>query len=196
MPLTIPDHAPFTGSQRMWLKGFLDGINNVMAGSASAATTGDGPAPATGGIPVTILWGSQTGNSEGLAKKLAKALTAKGHAPTVLDMAGVGVDTLPGTSHLLVITSTYGDGEPPDNAAALHKALHEAGAPSLANTRYAVLALGDSNYAAFCQCGRSFDQRLAALGATRLLPIVECDVEYEPPFTSWTEQLDKALAPA
>lgn len=195
MPLTVPSTAPFSGPQKMWLKGYLDAINSALShtpGSPPAATA----APLPAGIAITILWGSQTGNAEGLGKKLSKTLTAKGHQPTLLDMAAVTVADLSVIDNLLVITSTYGDGEPPDNAAALHAALHAADAPSLSSVRYSVLALGDSSYPDFCKCGHDFDKQLAALGASRITPIAECDVDFEKPFAAWISQIETTLAAA
>lgn len=190
MPITIPDHAPFTGAQKMWLQGFLDGLNNGLfpgsAGNESTTLTG-------GGLPVTILWGSQTGNAEGLGKKLAKILSAKGHSPSLKSMADVSPAELADVAHLLVITSTYGDGEPPDNATEFHAALHAADAPALGSMQYSIFALGDSNYPAFCKCGYDFDQRFAALGATRITEIVTCDVEFDDAFKAWSEQLASSL---
>lgn len=189
MSLTIPDNAPFSESQRMWLKGFLDGISSTLAPPSAA------PVAATG-RPVTIAWGSQTGTCETLAKKAAKTLSAKGHIPTVLGMQEISTDTLTATQHLLLITSTYGDGEPPDNAAALHSGLHSPDAPSLSALRYSVLALGDSSYPDFCKCGRDFDARLAALGASRAAPLIECDVDYDEPFAKWIGAVNAVLASA
>lgn len=193
--LTLPDNAPFTGAQRMWIKGFLDGISSTIAqGTASSTPVAAAPAPVPSGIPVTIAWGSQTGNSESLGKKLAKTLSAKGHAPVVKDMAELSPEDLTSLGHLLIITSTYGDGEPPDNAAPLHSALHTEEVPPLSSLNYSVFALGDSNYPSFCKCGHDFDQRLAALGANRLAPIVECDVDFDEPFAAWLQQIERALA--
>ncbi|MEO5914375.1 MAG: flavodoxin domain-containing protein [Luteolibacter sp.] len=192
MSLTVPNTAPFSGPQKMWLKGYLDAINcalNPASGGAASAPVVSVPA----GVPVTILWGSQTGNSESLGKKLSKALAAKGHSPTLRDMAAVSPADLTNAEHVLIITSTYGDGEPPDNAAALHAALHAADAPVLASVNYSVLALGDSSYPDFCKCGHDFDTCLASLGAQRLAPIVECDVDYDQPFASWISQVEQAL---
>lgn len=192
MSLTVPNTAPFTGAQKMWLKGYLDAINSALmppAGDLPATAAAAVPA----GLPVTILWGSQTGNSEMLGKKLGKALAAKGHAPTLLDMAAVSPGDLTTAEHVLIITSTYGDGEPPDNAAALHAALHAADAPTLANVSFSVLALGDSSYPDFCKCGHDFNTRLTSLGAQPLVPIVECDVDYDEPFATWIKQLEQAL---
>jgi sulfite reductase alpha subunit-like flavoprotein len=188
--LTLPPNAPFSGAQKMWLKGFLDGISSTII-PASGGTSAQPAAPA--GLPVTILWGSQTGNSQGLGKKLSKSLAAKGHSPTLRDMAEVSPADLTAAENVLIITSTYGDGEPPDNAAALHAALHADDAPLLSSVNFAVLALGDSNYAEFCKCGHDFHNRLTALGAKPLIPIIEVDVDYDEPFANWTKQLEQAL---
>lgn len=179
----------------MWLKGYFDALNTALypaAGGSSEPTV----TPLVAGLPITILWGSQTGNSEALGKKLSKTLAAKGHAPTLRDMAGISPADLTTAEHVLIITSTYGDGEPPDNAAALHSALHAADAPQLASVNFAVLALGDSNYPDFCKCGHDFHTRLTALGARPLIPITESDVDYNKPFANWLAQLEKALVAA
>lgn len=198
MSLTVPNNAPFTGAQRMWLKGYLDGLNTALAPAAAGASAVSSPpqVAAPSGIPVTILWGSQTGTSESLGKKLAKTLSAKGHTPTLKDMAEISPADLTSLGHLLVITSTYGDGEPPDNAAPLHSALHAEDAPALTSLSYSVIALGDSSYAEFCKCGHDFDNRLASLGAKRLTPIVECDVDYDKPFAQWLSQIEASLTAA
>lgn len=177
----------------MWLKGYLDAINSAMGsqgGSASATAITAPPA----GVPVTILWGSQTGNSETVGKKLSKTLAAKGHAPTLRDMADVSPGDLSAGGNILIVTSTYGDGEPPDNAAALHAALHADDAPAMDAVSFSVLALGDSSYPDFCKCGHDFATRLTALGAKTLVPTVECDVDYDEPLASWIEQLVPALS--
>lgn len=192
MPLTVPNTAPFSGPQKMWLKGYLDALNSALTPSSIGnAVTSQAPAVS---LPITILWGSQTGNSEMLGKKLSKALATKGHSTTLRNMADVTPADLSATSHLLIITSTYGDGEPPDNAAALHAALHAVDAPSLTSLSYSVLALGDSSYPDYCKCGSDFDQRLSCLGARRMTPIVECDVDYDKPFATWISQVERALS--
>ncbi len=191
MSLTVPNTAPFSGAQKMWLKGYLDALNSALYPAAGAPAS-----PAAAGLPITILWGSQTGNSEALGKKLSKTLAAKGHSPTLRDMAEISPSDLTTAGHVLIITSTYGDGEPPDNAATLHAALHAADAPQLASVNFAVLALGDSNYPDFCKCGHDFHSRLTALGAKPLIPLIESDVDYDKPFASWISQLEKALVAA
>ncbi len=176
----------------MWLKGYLDALNSALY----PATGGSSEPTVAAGLPITILWGSQTGNSEALGKKLSKSLAAKGHSLTLRDMAEVSPADLSAAGNVLIITSTYGDGEPPDNAATLHAALHAADAPQLASVNFAVLALGDSNYPDFCKCGHDFHTRLAALGAKPLIPIIESDVDYDVPFANWLDQLEKALVAA
>lgn len=182
----IPENAPFTADQRAWLNGFFAGIFS----RAATAPAGAGPAAAPALTPLTILFGSQTGTAEGLARKAAKEAGKRGFAPAILDMAAVGLDRLASEKNLLVITSTYGDGEPPDNAKALHAALQTATGPTLANLRYSVCALGDTNYAQFCRSGKDFDTWLEKLGATRTTPRTDCDLDYDAPFTAW---LDAAL---
>ncbi len=186
----IPDNAPFTPDQRAWLNGFLAGVFSRSAGAPAAA------APTQALAPLTILFGSQTGTAEGLAKKVAKEAGKRGFAPTVLDMAQTDVAKLANEKNLLVITSTYGDGEPPDNAKALHAALKAAGDRPLTATRFAVLSLGDTNYAQFCQCGKDLDAWLERLGATRASPRVDCDLDYDASFVKWLDAALAALAPS
>jgi len=183
----IPDTAPFTPEQRAWLNGFLAG---VFSRSAQIPNPGAQTLSPAALAPLTILFGSQTGTAENLAKKVAKEAGKRGFAPTILDMAQTDVPKLANEKNLLVITSTYGDGEPPDNAKALHTALKSAGDRPLTAVRFSVLALGDTNYAQFCQCGKDLDGFFERLGATRVSPRVDCDLDYDAPFTKW---LDAAL---
>lgn len=182
----IPDNAPFTTEQRAWLNGFFAGM--FSRGTQPAAVTA--PPVLT---PLTILFGSQTGTAESLAKKAAKEAGKRNFAATVLDMAQTDLAKLAGEKNVLVITSTYGDGEPPDNAKALHAALG-AGAGSLAGVRFSVCGLGDTNYAQFCRCAQDFDAWLEKAGATRALARAECDLEYEEKFNAWLEAALAALA--
>ncbi len=172
----IPDTAPFTPEQRAWLNGFLAGLFSRQASPENSA-------PAL--TPLTILYATQTGTAEGLAKKAAKSAGKQGFAPAVLDAASVTAASLGSHSNLLLITSTYGDGEPPDSAKALHAALAADDAPALSSVRYSVCALGDTNYTLFCQAGRDFDTYLEKRGATRVHPRSECDTDYESTFDSW-----------
>ncbi len=181
----IPDTAPFTEEQRAWLNGFLAGIFSRSAQS---------PAPAASLTPLTILYASQTGTAESLAKKAAKAAASRGFAPAVLDVATVSAEALQAHANLLLITSTYGDGEPPDSAKALHAALAADTAPALAPVRYSICALGDTNYTLFCQAGKDFDAYLEKRGATRVHPRADCDVDYDAPFETWLHASLAALS--
>jgi sulfite reductase (NADPH) flavoprotein alpha-component len=184
----IPDSAPFSPEQRAWLNGFFAGMFSRGPATATAQTAA---APTL--TPLTILFGSQTGTAEGLAKKAAKEAGKRGFAATVLDMAQTDAAKLAAEKNVLVIVSTYGDGEPPDTAKALHAALADASAPSCAALRFSVCALGDTNYVQFCQCGKDFDARLEKLGATRVTPRTDCDLDYEGPFTKWLDASLSAL---
>lgn len=189
----IPESAPFNAEQRAWLNGFLAGlcsrapISGVAAGLAAAPT-----APTL--TPLTIIFGSQTGTAESLAKRMAKEAGKRGFAPTVLDMSQTDIPRLAGEKHVLVITSTYGDGEPPDNAKALWTALGKAEGTPFTSMRFSVCGLGDTNYVQFCQCAKDFDARLERLGAKRAAERVDCDLDYEDKFTRWLDSSLSALS--
>lgn len=187
LPIQLPHDAPFTEEQRAWLSNFLSQILAQGSGSATAY----GPA-----IPVTVLYASQTGTAEGLAKKLIKALKKGNFAPELQDMATYDRTRLAQEKNLLIITSTYGDGEPPDSAAEFHTWLMSDEAPRLESLSYSVLALGDTSYPDFCKCGIEFDTRLEALGATRIYPRVDVDVDPDAPFAQWSAGVIAALTPA
>jgi sulfite reductase (NADPH) flavoprotein alpha-component len=193
----IPDNAPFSPEQRAWLNGFLAG---VFSRSAQTPDPRSQTPSAAALAPLTILFGSQTGTAEGIAEKVDKEAGKRGFAATVLDMAQTDLAKLANEKNLLVITSTYGDGEPPDNAKALHTALKVAASTSepahpLASVRFSVCALGDTNYAQFCQCGKDLDAWLEKLGATRTTARTDCDLDYDAPFTKWLDAALTSLAP-
>ena len=182
----IPDTAPFSAEQRAWLNGFFAGIFSRAPGGSTAqvAATGSELPPVLS--PLTILFGSQTGTAEGLAKRAAKEAGKRGFAATVLDMAQMDPAKLANEKSLLVIVSTYGDGDPPDSAKSLHAALQVNALPTpLTALRYSVCALGDTNYTQFCKCGQDFDTYLERLGATRIVARIDCDLDYEEKFTTW-----------
>ena len=183
----IPESAPFTPEQRAWLNGFLNGMFSRLPAAPAVANTTQAARPPE---PLTILFGSQTGTAEALAKRAAKEALKRGFAATVLDMAQTNATKLAAEKNLLLITSTYGEGEPPDNAKALHTALKANGVPPLSAVHFSVCALGDRNYNQFCRCGQDFDCFLEKLGAKRAVPRVDCDVEYEEPFNHWLDAAD------
>jgi len=210
----LPDSAPFSTEQRAWLNGYLAGVFSLLVGSGSAArplsptlptvptslrssavSETSAVAQATKVEAITIVFGSQSGNCETIAKRAAKALKQTGHALKVIDAAQFKLSTLATTSVLLLVTSTYGEGEPPDNIAAFYTELHARDA-RLDHVRYAVLALGDRNYTHFCKTGQDFDARLAALGATRLRAVVTCDVDYEADYAAWLRDVTAQLSPS
>lgn len=184
--LTIPTEAPFTADQRAWLGGFL-------AGMAAARKRDEGAAGAPA-LTVEIAYGSQTGNSEELAERLAGTVRERGLGANVRVLDDIAVESLPTTAYLLVVTSTYGEGEMPDNAELFWEALAAEGAPRLEDTRFAVLALGDSGYEGFCAAGRLIDTRLEQLGAVRITPRVDCDVDFEEPASGWFAGVVQHLA--
>lgn len=178
----LPENAPFTAEQRAYLNGFLAGLFS----RAPIAAASPPPAPDTAPLlPLSILFGSQTGNAENLARRTAKVAGQRGFAPTVHELSHYPVVQLASEQRLLVITSTYGDGEPPDNAKAFWSFLSGESAPMLAKLQFGVCALGDSNYPKFCAFGKALDSRLESLGARRIQPVAICDVDFEEPFSQW-----------
>ncbi|AGP30822.1 sulfite reductase subunit alpha [Corynebacterium terpenotabidum] len=182
MTLHLPTGAPFSVEQQTWLDGFFAGLD-------LGRERYQGPAAM---LTVDVLFGSQTGNASDLADQLAGGLRAAGFGANVteLDSAGVGVLTS-GSSHVLIVTSTYGEGEMPDNAGMFWEDLTSTEMPRLEDLHFAVLALGDSGYDGFCQAGRDIDIRLEQLGARRLTPRVDCDVDFEDDAAEW---IDAAVA--
>ncbi len=181
----IPASAPFTPEQRAWLNGFLAG----MFSDANLGAPGEAPAPSTPKESLLVMYGSQSGTAEGLAKKLAKQADQKGFAPRVMELNDYEKVDLTKENQLVVITSTWGEGDPPDNAVNFWNFIKDESAPKLENLNYALLALGDTNYSEFCGAGRKFDERLAALGARRLQERIDCDLDYETAADQWINNL-------
>ncbi len=188
--------AGMTPEQRAWLGGYLAGLQAAGLGAAPAALP-QAPAagPAAPAPPeVTVVYGSQTGNAAGLARRLADRVRGAGLAASVHSLGDFEARQLRQAQRLLLVTSTQGDGDPPDNAIAFRELLQSRKAPRLEHLRYAVLGLGDSSYEHFNQTARDFDTRLAELGATPLHPRAECDLDYEEAAAAWIEAVVAVVA--
>ena len=177
-----------TESQKVWLSGFLAAAQFSSISGSGNAEVSEQPGGITAPViskDVTILFGSQSGNAQGLAKKAGKKLEAAGFQVTVLSMSDFKPNNLKKVENLLIVASTHGEGTPPDNAISFHEFLHGKRAPKLDHLRFSVLALGDSSYEFFCQTGKDFDARLEELGGTRLYPRFDCDLDYDEPASEW-----------
>ena len=179
-----------TPAQLAWVSGYLSGLTQQFAPDATASTQ-NLPAVTTteNALKTTILYGSQTGNSRKVAEQLLTRLQAQGAQAVVLNIKDFRPQQLKKEQRIIAVVSTHGNGEPPDDARAFFSFLLSERAPKLANLEYAVLALGDSSYEEFCQTGIQLDQRLAELGAKRLLARVDCDVDFTSTATAWQQQI-------
>ena len=157
--------------------GVSDALNAVFAGDRS----------------LNILFGSQTGNAAGLAEKTAKLAADYGLQPNIVDMDGFDPARLATMKRVMIITSTWGEGEMPDNADGMWNAINANG-PALGSVHFSVCAIGDTSYDEYCKAGHDWNNKLAALGGTEAYPIQECDVDFEPPWKLWVEQALPMLA--
>jgi sulfite reductase (NADPH) flavoprotein alpha-component len=206
LPPTLPKSAPFTAddidllnklvqrstpAQRVWLSGFLAGLDAAGAPGASAV-----PAVASRPrVPLTILYGSESGNSESLAMKAKKLAAKMNYDARIVDMGEADPAVLAKAKNLMVFISTWGEGDPPQRAVDFYNVLMSDKAPRLDGVRFGVLALGDTAYVNFCQTGRLLDERLSALGATRVADRVDLDLDFAKGANVWIEGALAKLAP-
>ncbi|MDG1750952.1 MAG: assimilatory sulfite reductase (NADPH) flavoprotein subunit [Thalassotalea sp.] len=170
--------------QLAWASGYL-AAKSEGTSVASLPTASGAKASST----LTILYGSQTGNAKGVAKSLADQATAQGLSVDLKSMGEFKPKSIKNVTHLLIVASTNGEGEAPDDAIALHEFLASKKAPKLESLQYSVLALGDTSYEFFCQTGKDFDEYLSKLGAKAITPRVDCDVDYEEAAAAWSQEI-------
>ena len=202
----LPRNAPFlpedidmlnkvvartTPQQRSWLAGFFAGFEAAQGGGALPAAPAAKPR-----APLTILYASESGNSEALANKAKKVAQKNGFDAKVFDMADADMAVLAKAKNLVVYAATWGEGDPPSRAVDFYQELMSDKAPRLDGVRFAVLALGDTAYANFCGVGKAIDARLEELGASRAADRVDLDLDYAKQAAEWTEGTLAKLAPA
>ncbi|HHQ4526641.1 TPA: assimilatory sulfite reductase (NADPH) flavoprotein subunit [Aeromonas hydrophila] len=175
--------------QLAWVSGYLYGLSQ--AGSQPAVTGAAATAPSGN---LTILYGSQTGNAKGVASAIKAQAEARGLPVTLTSMADYKPKQLKKETHLLVVVSTYGEGEPPESAVDLFEQLKKGKVGKLEGLKFAVLGLGDSSYEFFCQTGKDFDSLLTKAGADRVHELASLDVDYQDAAKAWGEQALNAIA--
>ena len=183
--------GPATAVQRAWLAGFLAGLD-ASSGAAASVHPAAAPLPAE---PLTILYATESGNSEKLAGDVAKSARKLGFKPSLVDMADLDLGSLASVKKLIVIAATWGEGEPPARAIRAYKELMSDAAPRLDGVEFGVLALGDTAYVEFCAIGKALDERFEALGARRVADRVDCDLDFAEPAAKWIAGTLKTLAP-
>jgi sulfite reductase (NADPH) flavoprotein alpha-component len=180
--------ASYSPLQLAWASGYL------AAKSESGQSLNLSPVLApVAAKTLTILYASQTGNAKGVASKLAESAKAAGISVVLKNTADYKAKSIKNETHLLIVASTNGEGEAPDDAIEFHEFLLGKKAPKLPNLSYSVLALGDSSYEFFCQTGKDFDERLKTLGAKQVAPRVDCDVDYDSDSDSWSLSIVESL---
>jgi len=178
----------FTPTQLAWVSGYFWGVLNQQPGAAVVA-----PAQAAEVPSITLISASQTGNARRVAEALRDDLQAAQLNVKLVNAGDYKFKQIASEKLLVVVTSTQGEGEPPEEAVALHKFLFSKKAPKLTDTAFAVFGLGDTSYEFFCQSGKDFDNKLAELGGERLLDRVDADVEYQAAAAEWRARVVEAL---
>ena len=178
----------FSPTQLAWVSGYFWGVINQQTAAPGAAAPAAPEAAA-----ITLISASQTGNARRVAEALRDDLLAAKLNVNLVNAGDYKFKQIAQEKLLIVVTSTQGEGEPPEEAVALHKFLFSKKAPKLDNTAFAVFGLGDSSYEFFCQSGKDFDSKLAELGAERLLDRVDTDVEFQPAAQAWRERIVEVL---
>src|SRR3954466_14441561 len=184
--------GPATPIQRAWLAGFLAGLDAQSGEGIGAVVPAAAPQKSE---PLTILYATESGNSEKLAGDVGKAARKLGFKPSLVDMADLELVSLREVKRLIVVAATWGEGEPPARAIRAYKELMSDAAPRLDGVEFGVLALGDTAYVEFCAIGKALDERLAALGAKRVAERVDCDLDFAEPAAQWIAGTLKTLAP-
>lgn len=185
-------------AQMVWVSGYLQGLSTQAASSdleRLTLVTAEPTSSLAAAQRVTVLYGSQTGNSRKIAEKLHADLEAKGLQATLQNMLNYRGSQLKKEENLIAVISTHGNGEPPDEALGFFKFINGPKAPKLDSMNFSVLALGDTSYDEFCQTGYELDARLSELGATRLNDIVACDVDYADDAADWQDMVLKLFEP-
>ncbi|HYI69492.1 MAG TPA: assimilatory sulfite reductase (NADPH) flavoprotein subunit [Skermanella sp.] len=191
--------ASLNPAQTTWVSGFFAGLDyaaraDLLPENGTAVTSPiSDPANVPSTRTLTVLYGTETGNSAALATTLTKQAEACGLRVTMHDMAAYKYRQLKNEQDLVVIASTYGEGDPPQSAAGFFEFIEGHKAPKLPDLRFAVLALGDSTYEYYCEAGKRLDRRLEELGAHRLKPRVDCDVDYDEPAAAWIADILTSL---
>jgi len=183
----IPQNAPYSDTQRAWIGGFFAGMHSHMLQSSNSVNQSDARV-------INILYGTQTGNAESVANDAASVAKTHGLLPVVKSMDEIEIDALAKMEYLLIVTSTYGEGEMPDNAQLLWDAISADSAEKMQQTKFSVLALGDTSYDLFCKAGIEWDDRLVELGATRLYDRVDCDVDFDEAAENWLTSVIPMMA--
>lgn len=185
--------AGLSSQQLAWVSGYFWGLSQSQPQAAAAPLSQAAAAVAAQPAgKLTVIFASQTGNAKGVAESLEQEAKAQGIDVALFDASDYKGKNLAKETHVIIVASTNGEGEAPDNAIELHEFLQSKKAPKLPNLKYGVIGLGDSSYEFFCQTGKDFDTYLSKLGATPFIERVDCDVDYEAPASEWkAKALDK-----